>query len=151
MGRLVPRCNTGRMHTSEALEWAAARRTGVLITIRRDGRAQSSDVVYAVSDGQLRISLTADRAKTINMRRDPRVVFHITDPGAWSYVSFDATVELSPECVESGDATADELVDVYRSVTGEEHSDWEEFRTAMVSERRLVARLTPGSVTGQIH
>ncbi len=139
------------MQISEALEWAAPRRTGVLITIRRDGRAQSSDVVYSVNDGDIRISITGDRAKTINMRRDPRAVFHVTDPAAWSYASFDASVKLSPECADPHDSTADELVEIYRDVTGEEHSDWREFRAAMVSERRLVARLTPGSVTGQIH
>lgn len=139
------------METSEALEWATQRRTGVLITIRGDGRAQSSDVAYCVIGGSLRMSITADRAKTANMRRDPRVVFHITEPGAWSYTSIDCTVELSPVCSDPDDATADELIEVYRAVTGDEHPDWADFRAAMVSERRLVARLTPRSVAGQIH
>lgn len=138
------------MDISAALEWASNRKHGVLITLRRDGRAQSSDVVYAVIDGQIRISLTDDRAKTRNMRRDQRVVFHITDPGSWSYVSVDATVELTAVTTDPADASADELVAVYRGVAGE-HDDWDEFRAAMVAERRLVARLTPTSVTGQIH
>ena len=138
------------MDISAALEWASNRKHGVLITLRRDGRAQSSDVVYAVIDGQICISLTDDRAKTRNMRRDQRVVFHITDPGSWSYVSVDATVELTAVTTDPADASADELVAVYRGVAGE-HDDWDEFRAAMVAERRLVARLTPTSVTGQIH
>jgi len=139
------------MEIPEALEWAAQHRTGVLITIRGDGRPQSSDVVYCVTGDSLRMSITADRAKTINMRRDPRVVFHITDPAAWSYASFDAVAELSPECSDPGDSTADELVEIYRAVTGGDHSDWDEFRAAMVAEGRLVARLTPRSVAGQIN
>ncbi len=139
------------MDINEALEWAAARNGGVLITLRRDGRAQSSDIVYAADGDIIRISVTADRAKTANMRRDNRVVLHLTDPASWSYVSFDATAELSPECAEPDDATADELVDLYRTVSGGDHPDWAEYRQAMIDDRRLVARITPHSATGQIH
>ena len=138
------------MEISRTLDWAAGRKHGVLITNRRDGRSQSSDVVYAVIDGAIHVSLTADRAKTRNMRRDPRVVFHITDPGSWSYASIDATVELTPVTTDPGDDTAEALVAVYRSVAGE-HEDWDEFRAAMIDEQRLVARIVPNSVTGQIH
>ena len=38
------------------------------------------------------------------------------------------------------DATADELVEIYRAIQGD-HPDWEEFRAAMVADRRLVVRL----------
>ncbi len=139
------------MEIAETLEWAAGHRNGVLITIRRDGRPQSSDIVYAVDGNVVRVSVTAGRAKTANMRRDERVVLHVSDPGSWSYVSFDATVELSPTCADPADAVADELVDLYRSVTGGEHPDWDEFRRAMADERRLVARIRPRSVTGQVN
>lgn len=139
------------MDISKALSWAQGHRTGALITLRRDGRAQSSDIAYAVMGTTINISLTDSRAKTVNMRRDNRVVLHISEPSAWSYVSIDATVELSPVCTTPNDATADELVAVYQAVTGGEHSDWGEFRRAMVDEGRIVARVTPVSVTGQIN
>ncbi|MEM9517802.1 MAG: PPOX class F420-dependent oxidoreductase [Actinomycetota bacterium] len=138
------------MDIPQALTWAATQTHGVLITLRKDGRAQSSDVVFTVIDDQICISLTDDRAKTRNMRRDPRVVFHITSPGSWSYASIDATADLMPVTTDPGDATADALVAVYRDVAGE-HDDWDEFRAAMIDEGRLVARLTPNSVTGQVH
>lgn len=138
------------MEISRTLDWAAGRKHGVLITNRKDGRSQSSDVVYAVIDGAIHVSLTADRAKTRNMQRDPRVVFHITDPGSWSYASIDATVDLTPVTTDATDATAEALVAVYRLVAGE-HDDWDEFRAAMIDEQRLVARIVPNSVTGQIH
>ncbi|MEM9463748.1 MAG: PPOX class F420-dependent oxidoreductase [Actinomycetota bacterium] len=138
------------MDLSPTLDWASNRKHGVLITLRKDGRAQSSDVVYAVIDGQICVSLTDDRAKTRNMRRDGRVVFHITDPASWSYASIDATVDLMPVTTDPADATAEALVAVYRSVAGE-HDDWDDFRAAMIAEGRLVARLTPNSATGQIH
>ncbi len=139
------------MELPEALAWAQARTHAVLITLRRDGRAQSSDVVYGVVDGAFHVSLTADRAKTANMKRDPRVIFHLTEPSSWSYLSFDATVELSPVCAAPDDPTVDQLADLFRIVAGHEHEDWDEFRAAMVADRRLLARVVPTSVTGQAH
>lgn len=139
------------MDIDAALQWASQRRHGVLITIRGDGRPQSSDVSYYIADEKIVISVTDDRAKTRNLQRDPRAVFHITEPSSWSYVSFDGTVELSAVATEPGDAAADMLVEYYRTVAGEEHPDWDEYRQAMVDEGRLLVRLTPNSAVGQIH
>ena len=136
------------MDLPTALEWAAQRKNGVLITLRADGRPQSSDIVYTVDGGRFLISVTDDRAKTINMRRDPRVVLHITEPSAWSYLAFDATAELSPVTTEPGDATSDELVALYEKAAGKAHPDWDEYRQAMVDQKRLVARVVPHSVVG---
>ncbi len=134
-----------------AMAWASDRKHAVLITLRKDGRAQSSDISYAVDDGAFVISLTATRAKTANMRRDSRVLVHITEPGSWSYVSFDGVAELGDVTTEPDDAAADELVDYYRRVAGEDHPDWEEYRAAMVSEQRQLVRVRPASAVGQIH
>jgi len=139
------------MDLASALVWASQRKNGVLVTIRRDGRPQSSDIVYAVGGGVIRISVTTGRAKTRNLERDPRAVLHLTDPSSWSYLSFDGTVELTPAATAPDDATADELVSLYTAVTGEEHPDWAEYRQAMVDEGRLVVHFTPTSVTGQIN
>lgn len=139
------------MELDTALDWARQRTDAVLITIRRDGRPQSSDISYALNDGVFMISVTADRAKTANMRRDPRVVLHLTDRSSWSYLSFDGTVELSPVTTEPGDATSDALVAYYEVVAGEAHPNWDEYRTAMVEEKRLLVHFTPESVVGQVH
>lgn len=138
------------MDLRTALDWAATRRDGVLITLRADGRAQSSDITYLVDDGAFVISVTDDRAKTRNMRRDPRVVLHLTDPATFSYCSFDAVAELSPVATAPDDATCDRLVAYYRGVRGEEHPDWADYRRAMVADRRLVARVVPTGVVGQV-
>lgn len=139
------------MDMEAALLWASARTDAVLITIRRDGRPQSSDISYHLADGVFAISVTDGRAKTANMRRDPRVVLHLTDRSSWSYLSFDGTVELMPSAAAPDDATADALVEYYRAVAGEEHPDWDEYREAMVTEGRLIVRFTPTSVVGQLH
>ncbi len=141
------------MDLSTALPWAAQRSNAVLITIRRDGRPQSSDISYRLTEGDdqlFEISLTADRAKTANMRRDPRVVLHITEPSSWSYLSFDGTVELTPPTTDPGDAVAEALVEYYEKVAGKPHPDWDEYRAAMIAEKRLLARFRPLSVVGQV-
>lgn len=133
-----------------ALEWAAARRNAVLITTKTDGSPQSSDIVYTVADGAMVVSVTDSRAKTRNMRRDPRIILHVTDPSSWSYVAFSGTVEIGPVTTEPDDAAADDLVEYYRAVAGE-HDDWAEYRAAMVDEGRLLLRLRPARAVGQIH
>jgi PPOX class probable F420-dependent enzyme len=137
------------MDLSHALTWAAAHKHATLITIRADGRAQSSDVVYHLIDDTFTISLTNDRAKTRNIRRDQRAVLHISEPAAWSYLSFDGTVELSDITTDPYDATADALVAYYRHVAGGDHDNWAAYRQAMIHEQRLIASFRPGNVVGQ--
>lgn len=134
----------------DALRWAGGRTPAVLVTIRADGSPQSSDVAFAVLDDEFVISLTADRAKTANMRRDPRVVLHVTAPSEWSYVSFSGEVTLSAVAADPADAIVDALVEYYEAVTGGPHPDWDDYRSAMVADRRLVARLRPTRAVGQI-
>ena len=138
------------MEIDDALAWAETKRHGVLITLRRDGRPQSSDIVFAIIDGGISISVTHDRAKTRNVIRDGRVVLHVTDPSSWSYVSIDATAVVSPVTTSPDDATANELVTIYKAIAGE-HDNWDEYRRAMISEGRCVVRVTPNRVTGQLH
>lgn len=138
------------MELTNALAWSATKHNGVLITLRSDGRAQSSDISYVVDDGVFLISVTNDRAKTRNMRRDPRVVVHLSDPASWSYLSVDGTAELTPIAAAPDDATCDLLVRYYREITGGEHPDWEEYRRAMVADGRLIVRVTPTRAVGQI-
>jgi PPOX class probable F420-dependent enzyme len=139
------------MELEPAMQWAGERKHAVLITIRKDGRPQSSDIVYTTDGNGFTISVTSDRAKTANMQRDPRIVLHITEPRSWSYLSFDGTVELSPATTATNDATADALVAYYESVAGQAHPDWPEYRQAMVDEGRLLVTFRPTSVVGQIH
>ena len=67
------------MDLDTALAFAHDHRNGVLITLKADGRPQSSNIVYTVADdGRIRISITATRAKYRNLLRDPRVSLHVT-------------------------------------------------------------------------
>ena len=124
------------------LDLFAAVRNGVLITIKRDGRPQSSVVSHRFdADARtLHVSLTEDRAKTRNLRRDPRASYHVSRPDMRGYVVGEAVAQLSPVAADPHDDTVESLVAYYRAVAGE-HPDWAEYRAAMVADRRLVLTL----------
>jgi PPOX class probable F420-dependent enzyme len=124
-----------------ALAFAADRHHGVLVTLKRDGRPQLSNIAYVLDDGRVRISVTDDRAKTRNLRRDGRASLHVTADSFYAYVVLEGTATLSPLATEPGDATCRELAEVYEAVAGEPHPDWDEFFTAMVDDRRLVVTI----------
>ncbi len=137
------------MDLDRALAFAADRSRGTLLTIRRNGRPQASNIVYALQDGVVRISVTDDRAKTANLQRDPRASLHVTSDDFWQYVVLEADAELSAVAAEPGDATCQELRALYRAVSGE-HDDWDDYDAAMVRDRRLVIRLRPARAYGMV-
>ncbi|WP_151770463.1 PPOX class F420-dependent oxidoreductase [Streptomyces abyssomicinicus] len=122
---------------------------GVLATLRSDGRPQLSNVnhAYYPEERLLRISVTDDRAKTRNLRRDPRASYHVTSADRWAYTVADGTAELTPVARDPRDETVEELIRLYRDVNGE-HPDWDDYRAAMVRDRRLVLRLRVERVYG---
>lgn len=139
-----------RMDIADALAFASVNRRGVLATQKRDGRPQLSNVTHGVGDdGVVRVSITADRAKFVNLRRDPRASLHVSQDDFWAYAVLEGDVELSPVTADPNDDTCDELVALYRSLAGE-HPNWAEYRQAMVDDHRLVVRLTPARAYGMI-
>ncbi|MFC0447658.1 PPOX class F420-dependent oxidoreductase [Rhodococcus jostii] len=132
------------------LDLVASHSRAVLATIKRDGRPQLSNVIYAWDPDTrtARVSVTADRAKTRNAARDPRVSLHVSATDFWSYAVIEGDAELSAVAADPHDAAADELVEVFRQAAGKEHDDWEDFRRAMVSERRQVLRVRATNVYG---
>jgi PPOX class probable F420-dependent enzyme len=138
------------MDLDTALAFVAERKHGVLVTLKSDGRPQLSNILYQVGDdGVIRISVTDGRAKTANLRRDARASLHVTQDDFWAYVVVEARAELSPTASAPDDATVEELVQTYRSAVGE-HPDWDDFRRAMVGDRRLVVRLHPERAYGML-
>ncbi|MEU5719732.1 PPOX class F420-dependent oxidoreductase [Streptomyces sp. NPDC020403] len=114
---------------------------GVLVTLKKDGRPQLSNVDFAYDEATrtIRFSTTDGRAKIINLRRDPRVSLHVTTEDGGAYAVYEGEATLSAVAGAPGDEAVEELVDVYRAVQGE-HPDWDEYRAVMVEDRRLVVR-----------
>jgi PPOX class probable F420-dependent enzyme len=138
------------MDLETALAFVREHRHGVLVTQKQDGRPQLSNILYAVgAGGVIRVSVTADRAKTKNLARDPRASLHVTREDFYAYVVLEGDVALGPVAQSPDDAGTQELVDLYRSLAGE-HPDWDDYRKAMVREQRLVAELTPTRAYGML-
>ncbi len=123
-------------------ELLATSRMAVLATIKKDGRPQLSNVLYAYDRDRdlLSVSVTADRAKTRNLHRDPRASISVSAKNGWKYAVADADAELGPVCTDPHDPAAEDLVELYRALAGE-HSDWDDYRSSLVEEKRQVLRL----------
>ena len=136
------------MELATALEAASAHRLGVLVTHKRDGRPQLSNITHSLGeDGLIRISVTDGRAKTANLRRDPRASLYVGRPDGWAYVVLEGSTTLSAVAAAPDDPAVEELVALYRAVQGE-HPDWDEYRAVMVKDRRLVVRFAPERAYG---
>jgi uncharacterized protein len=122
---------------------------GVLATIKRDGRPQLSNVSYHFDPRELvvRVSITEPRAKTRNLRRDPRASLLVDSDDGWSYAVAEGTAELTPPAAAPDDATVEALIALYREIAGE-HPDWDEYREAMVTDRRVLLTLPISHVYG---
>ena len=137
--------------TQQHVNFLAAHRNGVLVTLKSDGRPQLSNIIYRYDPaaGHVQVSVTADRAKTRNAARDPRVSLHVSAKDFWSWVVVEGEASLSEVATDAGDATVETLVDLYRALSGE-HSNWDEYRAAMVSERRQVLSFALTHAYGQL-
>ena len=124
---------------------------GLLATLKRDGRPQMSVVAYAYDPAErtIRVSVTDGRAKTANLRRDPRASYHVTRPDLYAYAVGEAVADLTPVAADPHDATVEALIGYYRAMAGE-HPDWDDYRTAMVAERRLLLTLRFDHIYGWI-
>jgi PPOX class probable F420-dependent enzyme len=122
---------------------------GVLATIKRDGRPQLSNVQYYFDPRKLviQVSITEPRAKTRNLRRDPRASILVSADDGWAYAVAEGTAELTPPASARDDDTVEALITLYRNIAGE-HPDWDEYRDAMVTDRRVLLTLPITHVYG---
>ena len=126
------------MDPRRAADFLRAHHRAVLATSRSDGRPQLSPVSCTVDDeGRVLISTRETAVKTRNLRRRPQAslcVFTDNFFGEWVQVEGDVEIIPLPDAM-------DLLVDYYRRISGE-HPDWDDYRAAMVRDRRVIARIT---------
>ncbi|MEU8138325.1 PPOX class F420-dependent oxidoreductase [Streptodolium elevatio] len=127
----------------------AESRLGVLATIKSDGRPQLSPVMpfFDPESGLLYVSMTEGRAKTANLRRDPRAALEVTSADGWKWATAEGTVTLTGPGTDPGGPEVEALVDYYRRAAGE-HPDWDEYRSVMVSDRRVLMTMKVDHVYG---
>jgi PPOX class probable F420-dependent enzyme len=125
------------MTPDEARGFLTDHHRAVMATFRADGRPAMSPVTVAVDDaGRVMVSTRETAMKVKHLRRDPRVALCVMNDafyGTWAQVEGTAEIVALPEAMEL-------LVDYYRRVAGE-HPDWDDYRAAMVRDKRVVVRL----------
>ena len=122
---------------AEARAWVGRHSRAVLATIKRDGRPQLSHIVYTLDDdGLIKVSVTRDRAKTKNLKRDPRATLSIIAENWSDYLVVEGTCQ-----VREGNVLP-ELRRVYERVSGKPHPNWDEFDAAMVRDGRVVLAIS---------
>ena len=128
----------------------AASSLGVLATIKADGRPQLSPVMpfYDRGAGVVYVSMTEGRAKTANLRRDPRATLEVTSADGRAWATAEGTATLVGPGTDPHAPEVEALVDYYRLAAGE-HPDWDEYRSVMVSDRRVLMTMTVDHVYGE--
>ncbi len=128
----------------------AESRIAVLATIKSDGLPQLSPVTpfYDRAAGVVRVSMTEGRAKTRNLRRDPRAALEVTSADGWAWATAEGAVTLTGPGTDPDGPEVQALVDYYRAAAGE-HPDWDEYRAVMVSDRRVLMTMTVDKVYGE--
>ncbi len=123
----------------QLLDFIRPRHRMVLLTRRADGSPQASPVTGGVDDsGRIVITTYPERAKTRNARRDPDVsVVVLSDEWNGAWVQVDGTAEVL-DAVDD----VEPFVEYFRNISGE-HSDWDEYREAMVDQGKSLLRITP--------
>jgi PPOX class probable F420-dependent enzyme len=120
-----------------ARQFLKVRHDGILATIKGDGRPQLSNILYFVDDERrVRISVTQTRAKTHNLRRDPRASLHVQGRDRYEFLVVEGTAEFI-----EGDGIAEALRHYYRKVRGE-HPDWAEYDAHMARDQRLLLSIS---------
>ncbi|MFE7191755.1 PPOX class F420-dependent oxidoreductase [Kitasatospora sp. NPDC057541] len=127
----------------------AESRLGVLATIKSDGRPQLSPVMpyYDRDAERLYVSMAEGRAKVTNLRRDPRAALEVTRADGRAWATAEGAVTLLGPSADPAGPEVEALVDYYRRAAGE-HPDWDEYRAAMVAERRVLMVLAVDHVYG---
>src|SRR3954470_9223813 len=127
----------------------AESRLGVLATIKSNGLPQLSPITpfYDRDAGVIYVSMTERRAKTANLRRDPRAAIEVTSADGWAWATAEGPVTLTGPGTDPGGPEVGALVDYYRKAAGE-HPDWDEYRAVMVSDRRVLMTMAVAKVYG---
>ena len=59
------------------------------------GQVVSAQIINDRDTGRIYVSITEGRAKTANLRRDPRAALEVTHPDGWAWATAEGTVELA--------------------------------------------------------
>ena len=129
-------------------EFATQTHRGVLTTFRRNGAAQMSIISCGSMRDGIAFTVTEDRVKLKNLRRDPRCTLLVSQESWRPFVVLEGQAQI----ISADNTGADELRlalrEAYRAAAGEDHSHWEEYDRAMRDDRRSVIIVVPDHIYG---
>ena len=130
------------MTTDEARQFVASNHRAVLVTRRSAGGLQTSPVTVGIDEnGKVVISSRETAYKVRNLRRQPTATLCVfTDDFFSAWMQIEGTAEIVPL-----PQAMDGLIDYYRRISGE-HPDWDDYRRAMINQRRVLIRLSISAV-----
>lgn len=136
------------MLSEEVQSFLKENHRAVLTTFRKNGAGQMSVVSCGLYGDGVAFTTTADRAKLMNLKRDPRCTMLVSQPDWWGYVVLEGYARMmSPESTDADELRL-ALRDVYKAASGGEHPDWEEYDQAMRDQRRSAVTVVPERVYG---
>jgi PPOX class probable F420-dependent enzyme len=126
------------MNVEDARSFVSQNHRAVLVTRKKNGDPQTSPITLGIDEeDKLVISSRETAYKVKNLSRDPRATLCVLNDGFFGdWMQIDGTAELVPfpEAMEG-------LVSYYRRISGE-HPDWDEYRQAMVDQKRVLIRIS---------
>ena len=119
----------------------------VLSTFRRNGAAQLSIVVVGAYGDGAAFTTTEDRAKLLNLRRDPRCSLLVSQDSWWGFVVLEGEARILSADNTDANELRQTFREVYRSISGE-HPNWDEYDRVMVEDKRAVVVVVPERIYG---
>jgi len=122
-----------------------ANHRAILATKRADGGVQMSPVLAVLDGDELLISTQEATAKYRNLSRHPYAWVCVINErffGQWLDVSGPVEIVRGEEAIEP-------LVHYYRLASGE-HSNWDEYRQAMRTDRRVLVKVRVERTVGPV-
>ncbi len=129
-------------------EFLAENDKAVLSTFKRNGQAQMSVVMSAPFRGGVGVSVTETRAKYKNLKRDPRCSLLVSKDDWWGFVVLEGSAEIIDASNTSDDDRLTALRELYESISGGPHENWDEYNAAMLRDKRAVVIVRPDHIYG---
>lgn len=136
------------MLSDKVREFLGQTHRGVITTFRKNGAAQMSIISCGPYRNGAAFTVTASRSKLWNLKRDPRCSLLVSQENWWGFVVLEGRAEILSPDNTGADELRLALRDVYRTASGEEHPNWEEFDQAMVDDERSAIIVVPDHVYG---
>ena len=129
-------------------EFCTNNHRGVLTAFRRNGAAQMSIITCGAYAEGVAFTVTETRAKLHILRRNPNCTLLVSAEEGRPFVVLEGQARIMSANNTDAEELRLALRDVYRAAAGEEHSNWEEYDAARITDRRSAIIVVPTHIYG---